>query len=95
MIESQLLMLAVVMKEPLTVCLHYLRRRLDVEYGRFQVGGKAGEAQLVANYAVDSGETEFAIWLLAKEREQLNEVLQTCMGWMESTDERIRQLKSQ
>ncbi len=93
MIESELLILAVVMKEPLPVCRRYLRRRLDLEYGRFQIGGKTGDAHLIANYAVDCGQTDFAIAILSKEYEQLNELSQSCAGWMESTELRINQLR--
>jgi hypothetical protein len=93
MIESQLMMLAVVMKEPLSVCLHYLRRRLNLEYDRLGYYGKAGEAHSIANYAVDCGQREFAISLLAREYEQLNEIVEGCKSWMESTEHRMNQLR--
>lgn len=91
-IEGRLLSLAIVKKQPIAKCLEYLRERLDLEYGRGDIYVKAAQLVVLADYAVECGESDLARMLLEKEREQLKETATFCQSWMETVTQRIETL---
>jgi len=93
-IEDRLLTLAVEKEEPLSKCLDYLRRRLDLEYDHDGIYGKAAQAVLFANYAARRGERRLAAALLEEERTQLEETRNICEGWLATIIQSIDRLKS-
>lgn len=93
-IEDRLVALAMESNQPLEVCLKQLQRRLDLEYGRDNIYGKAALAVLVAKYAAEHGQRELAKSLLTKEREQLAETAKVCQAWMGTIAERLNSLGS-
>ena len=92
-IESRLLSLAIVKREPLPKCLAYLRRRLDLEYSRGDLYSKAGELVLLVDYAVECGEVELAKMLLKEEGEQLRETAEVCRSWLDTVTQRMDRLE--
>jgi hypothetical protein len=88
-VESRLLTLALVKKQPIAKCLECLRRRGELEYGRGDIYGKAAQLVVFADYAVECGERDLARMLLEKEREQLNETATFCQSWMQTVTQRI------
>lgn len=92
MIKSRLLMLAVQKREPLSVCLEHLRARLDLEYSRDQIYGKAAQALVIANYSAECHEVEIAISILTDERTQLKETAKYCLSWITTITDRLREL---
>jgi len=91
-IEGRLLALAVQKKQPISKCLEYLRRRLDLEYGRSDIYGKAAQLVVLADYVVKSGEIGLAKRLLKEEMEQLAETAEICRSWMETIVQRMEKL---
>jgi hypothetical protein len=91
-VESRLLSLAVLKRQPISKCLEYLRRRLDLEYNRVEIYSKAAQLVVLANYAAECGETELARRLLKEEHEELQETQAVCRSWLETIAERIDRL---
>ena len=91
-IGDRLVLLALDTKQPVAKCLEYLRRRLDLEYGRGDIAGKASLAVLVAEYAADSGDTELARALLEAEREDLEEIAGICRSCLDTITQRSHEL---
>ena len=77
-VESSLMTLAVVTRQPVSKCLEILRRRLDLEYGQYEIVSKASQAVVLADYFVECGEIELAGAILRAEREQLNSHAEIC-----------------
>ncbi len=91
-IEGRLLMLAVDTRQPISKCMEHLRKRLDLEYDRDGIYGKAAQLVVLAKYLVESGEHELARTLLLEERAQLKETAVICESWVETIDGRIEEL---
>ena len=91
-IADRLVMLAVQDKQPISKCLEYLRQRLDLEYGRHDIYGKAALLVVFADYAMECGEIELAKSLLKEESEQLKETAEFCRSWLETIAQRIDKL---
>ena len=90
-VESRLLMLAMRAKEPVETCLERLRRRLDLEYGRYEIHSKAAEAVVVADYVAKAGETKLAKSLLAAEKRDLEETAEFCRSLLDTINQRLKQ----
>lgn len=91
-IENRLLGLALDKKQPIRECLVHLRRRLELEYSRGDIYGKAAMAILFADHALECGETALARSLLDQERQQLRETAEICRAWIETIAERLEAL---
>lgn len=91
-IEDRILSLAVDTRQPLEVCLGILRQRLDLEYNRSDVFGKAAKAVELARYANGSGFKKMAIYLLTAEMRDLKELSDICRSWMATIADHIRQI---
>jgi hypothetical protein len=88
-IESRILSLALEKGQPVSECLEHLRRRLELEYSRDDIYGKAATAVLFADHARDCNEVDLARSVLDQEREQLRETAEICLAWIETVTERI------
>ena len=84
--------LAIDKKEPVGTCLEILRRRLDLEYGRYEIYGKAARAVVFAGYADRSGERDLARRILKAEAEQLKGTAETCREWLEAVEAHLDKL---
>lgn len=91
-IESRLLVLSVEKRQAISRCLEFLRRRLDLEYSRGEIHGKAAEATIVARYAMECGEIDLARTLLEEERRQLEELAEVCRDCQETVTQCIDEL---
>lgn len=91
-VEGHLLMLAVQKKQPIAKVLECLRRRLDLEYGRYEIYGKAAQAVVIADYVAEAGKPELAKALLTAEKEDLEETALYCRSWLRTIRGRLRKL---
>ena len=91
-IEDRLIRLALDRKQPLSECLEQLRRRLELEYSREDIYGKAAMVVLFADYAIECGEGGLARSLLEQERDQLKATAEICRDWMETVVQRIERI---
>ena len=92
-IEDHLISLALSKNEPLSVCLEHLRRRVELEYSRADIAGKAARAVLLADYASKCGEIGLARSLLEQEEEQLREIAEVFRASIENVNERIKRIQ--
>jgi hypothetical protein len=88
-IEDRLLWLALDTQQPLAQCLEQLRRRMELEYSREDIYGKAAMALVLADYAATRGDVDLARSLLEQEREQLSKTAEVCSNWIETITQRI------
>jgi hypothetical protein len=86
-IEDCMLSLSIEKRQPTSKCLHYLRRRLDLEYGRYEIDPKATKLFILARYANESGESQLARKLINEERSQLQEIIETCQHCLRLLDQ--------
>jgi hypothetical protein len=91
-VESRMLMLAVIKRQPVSRCLEILRRRLDLEYDRGEVHSKADQAVITTDYFVRCGEIELAKAILKEEKQQLQETAEACRVLLENVARRIDEL---
>jgi hypothetical protein len=91
-IADRLVMLAIEKRLPVHDCLNHLQRRMDLEYDRAEIFGKAAQQLILANYAVESGDLELGKTLLEEERAQLQETLDVCRNWLETLARRSAQI---
>lgn len=92
-VENRLVTLAVQKKQPISKCLEYIRRRLDLEYSRSDIYGKAAQLVVFADYAAECGHIQLAVRLLREERLQLKETAEICQCWLETVTQRIDKLQ--
>jgi hypothetical protein len=91
-VEDCLVLLAIDTKQPTAKCLEFLRRRLNLEYDRGDIYGKAALVVLFAKYVSDSGQAELARELLTAERSDLEEIAGVCESWLNTINQRIAEL---
>ena len=93
-VQERLLMRAITTKQPIEKCLEVLRKRLDLEYGREDIHGKAAQAVILAKYAAGLGEVKLAKMLLTAERRDLEEMVGTCQSLLERINQRLDELET-
>jgi len=88
-VESHLVGLAAATKQPVSKCLETLRRRLDLEYGQYEIVSKASQAVVLTDYFLECGETELAGAILRAEKEQLNAHAEICRNELATIAKRL------
>jgi hypothetical protein len=89
-VEDRLMTLAIEKRQPVSKCLEILRRRLDLEYGQYEIYGKAAWAVVMTDYFVECGETELARTILKEETEHLKATAEICRCWLATITQRLK-----
>lgn len=83
-IEDRLLACAFDTGQGVATYLEHLHRRVDLEFGRYEVGPKATTAILLARHLAGLGDPKLARSLLTAEQNDLDHLLKVCQECLES-----------
>ena len=71
------------------------RSRLDLQHSRADIYAKAAQLVVLADYAADCGDREFALSLHRKEHAQIKQIAKICRSWMKTIANRVAKLAAE